>query len=215
MNRGPDISSLALLPTLWFRNEWAWWPVPAKPNLHEVGALGDARAIHASHWELGERWLYVSDRVPLLFTDNETNNQLLFQGHNISDCVKDGINDYIVHGNKNAARCSGEGTKVAAHYQLTLKPGESRSVYLRLADSPPETIRTPFENADRVFARRLEEADEFYRSLTPKSATGDPAQRDAPGICWNVMEQTILFPRRRPLAERAWGHSVFAVPVEG
>ena len=188
MNRGPDISSLALLPTLWFRNEWAWWPVPAKPNLHEVGALGDARAIHASHWELGERWLYVSDRVPLLFTDNETNNQLLFQGHNISDCVKDGINDYIVHGNKNAARCSGEGTKVAAHYQLTLKPGESRSVYLRLADSPPETIRTPFENADRVFARRLEEADEFYRSLTPKSATEDPANvmRQAfAGMLWN------------------------------
>jgi hypothetical protein len=188
VNRGPDISSLALLPTLWFRNEWAWWPVPAKPNLHEVGALGDARTIHASHWELGERWFYVSDRVPLLFTDNETNNQLLFQGHNISDYVKDGINDYIVHGNKNAARCSGEGTKVAAHYQLTLKPGESRSVYLRLADSPPETIRTPFENADRVFARRLEEADEFYRSLTPKSATGDLANvmRQAfAGMLWN------------------------------
>ena len=188
VNRGPDIASLTLLPTLWFRNEWAWWPVPAKPSLHEVGALGNGRAIHASHWELGERWLYVPDRVPLLFTDNETNNQRLFQGHNISDYVKDGISDYIVHGNKGAARCSGEGTKVAAHYQLTLKPGESRSVYLRLTDLRPETVPAPFETVDRVFAKRVEEADDFYRSLTPKSATGDIANvmRQAfAGMLWN------------------------------
>ena len=111
INRGPDTASLDLLPTLWFRNEWASVPVPAKPYLHEVGALGDGRAIHASHWDLGERWLYVSERVPLLFTDNGPNNQRLFQGHNISDYVKDGINDYIVRGNKNAVRCSGEGSK--------------------------------------------------------------------------------------------------------
>jgi hypothetical protein len=39
INRGPDTASLDLLPTLWFRNEWAWWPVPAKPTLHEVAAL--------------------------------------------------------------------------------------------------------------------------------------------------------------------------------
>jgi hypothetical protein len=188
INRGPDTASLDLLPTLWFRNEWAWWPVFAKPNLQEIVALGGGRAIHASHWELGERWLYVSGPAPFLFTDNETNNQRLFQGHNISDYVKDGINDYIVHGNKNAARCSSEGTKVAARYQLTLEPGESRSVHLRLTDLRPETIRSPFETVDGIFAKRVEEADDFYGSLTPKSTTRDVANvmRQAfAGMLWN------------------------------
>ena len=27
-NRGPDPATLHLLPTLWFRNIWSWWPDP-------------------------------------------------------------------------------------------------------------------------------------------------------------------------------------------
>ena len=30
-NRGPDMATLHLLPTLWFRNTWAWKPGAAKP----------------------------------------------------------------------------------------------------------------------------------------------------------------------------------------
>jgi hypothetical protein len=158
----------------------------------------------------------------LLFTDNETNNQRLFQGHNISDYVKDGINDYIVHGNKNAAHCSGEGSKVAAHYQLTLKPGESKSVYLRLADLRPEAVRSPFEIVERVFAKRVEEADDFYASVTPKSATRDTANvmRQAfAGMLWNKQYYFLDAERwlkehgatqfsqsRREVRNRHWSH---------
>ena len=32
-NRGPETAPIHLLPTLWFRNTWSWWPETAKPRL--------------------------------------------------------------------------------------------------------------------------------------------------------------------------------------
>ena len=31
-NRGPAAASLHILPTLWFRNTWNWWPTESKPR---------------------------------------------------------------------------------------------------------------------------------------------------------------------------------------
>ncbi len=127
VNRGPDAADLHLLPTLWFRNTWNWWPVLAKPFLREERGSAGTPVVHASHWELGDRWFYVADQTPFLFTENETNNARLFNGQNSSEHVKDGINDYIVNGKTEAARISGQGTKFAAHHKLTVEPGESKS----------------------------------------------------------------------------------------
>lgn len=76
-NRGPEAAALHVLPTLWFRNVWTWSPEVSKPALREVKAHKGMRTIAASHAELGERWLSVDGGVPLLFTENETNNQRL------------------------------------------------------------------------------------------------------------------------------------------
>ncbi|HZS56371.1 MAG TPA: glucosidase [Bryobacteraceae bacterium] len=181
-NRGPDIVELHLLPTFWFRNTWAWWPCPSKPKLHETRGPGGFRLIEASHWEMGDRWIYVKDDVPFLFTENETNNKRLFNGQNASSYVKDGINEYLVNGRTDAVRVSAEGTKAAAHHLLKLGPKESRNVYLRLSDLPPSAIRTPFEDADRIFALRLEEANDFYASVIPSGSSPDAA---------NVMRQSF------------------------
>ena len=35
-NRGPEPATLHVLPTLWFRNIWTWWPDTAKPSLKQV-----------------------------------------------------------------------------------------------------------------------------------------------------------------------------------
>ena len=32
-NRGPEAAQLHVLPTLWFRNTWSWWPDQPKPSL--------------------------------------------------------------------------------------------------------------------------------------------------------------------------------------
>ena len=75
---------------------------------------GGGRIIQASHADLGYCWLYIDRDAPLLFTENETNNQRLFGGQNASAYVKDGINDYVVGGRQEAVHSSA-GTKAAAH----------------------------------------------------------------------------------------------------
>ena len=31
-NRGPEAATMHVLPTLWFRNTWTWWPGAPKPS---------------------------------------------------------------------------------------------------------------------------------------------------------------------------------------
>ncbi len=139
-NRGPAAAELHVLPTLWFRNDWSSWiSRPAeKPMLTQVEGPAGTRAIAAAHPSLGEYYLYCDGEVPLLFTENETNNARLFPEHpNASPYVKDGINDYVVHGHQAAVNPERRGTKAAAHYRLVVGPGQSATVRLRLTDQAP------------------------------------------------------------------------------
>src|SRR5450432_2083459 len=74
VNRGPEPAALQVLPTLWFRNTWTWWPGTPKPSLKQARGQRDIQAIAASHVELGDRYLYCDGDAQLLFTENETNN---------------------------------------------------------------------------------------------------------------------------------------------
>jgi len=100
-NRGPEPASLHVLPTLWFRNTWSWHKNPTpKPNVRQVSD----QTVSAIHAVLGERFLYCDRVVPWLFTENETNNQRVFRTPNASPYVKDGINNYLINGEKEG-RC--------------------------------------------------------------------------------------------------------------
>ena len=83
-NRGPDAATLQVLPTLWFRNTWTWWPGTPKPSLKQVSSQKGSQTVAASHVDLGERYLYCEGDVPLLFTENETNTQRIFGTPNLS-----------------------------------------------------------------------------------------------------------------------------------
>ncbi len=98
INRGPEAARIDLLPTLWFRNNWTWWPETPKPSLKQIVGPKGFQTIAAAHTDLGERYLYCEGDVPILFTENETNNERLFGTPNISRYVKDGINNYVVQG---------------------------------------------------------------------------------------------------------------------
>src|SRR5258706_10294613 len=125
--RGPEPASLQLLPTLWFRNLWRADPTAARPTL-----AADGPAIRARHAELGA-WRLECDGAPgLLFTDNETNHQRLFGLANPTPFVKDGINDFVVHGRSDAVNPAATGTKAAAHYRLDIAAGGASTVRLRL-----------------------------------------------------------------------------------
>jgi hypothetical protein len=185
-NRGPEAAELHLLPTLWFRNDWASWisQPGEKPSLKQIEGSAGASTIVAEHPVLGKYTLYCEGDVPLLFTENETNYERLFPDQpNTSPYVKDGINNCVLHGEQSEVNPDKTGTKVSAHYQANVGAGKTAVVRLRLSNMYPEAKGNPFgKNYEEVFAARLSEADEFYRSVTPPSISADAA---------NVMRQAI------------------------
>ena len=80
VNRGPEAAEIDVLPTLWFRNTWTWWADPPKPSVKQLAGPSGAQVIAASHTTLGDRYLYCEGDVPLLFTENETNNSAFLEG---------------------------------------------------------------------------------------------------------------------------------------
>jgi Glycosyl hydrolase family 63 C-terminal domain len=205
VNRGPDEARLHLLPTLWFRNTWTWWPEAQRPILREAERVGGAIVIAASHPELDDVLLYCEGASSLLFTENETNNERLFGAPNQSRYVKDGINDYIVNRRLDAVNPAKSGTKASAHYQITVGPGATEVIRLRLCDAPADAgVRLFGLNFDEVFDSRLRDADEFYRSLTPPSASVDEARimRQAlAGMLWT--KQYYFFDADKWLDDRS------------
>jgi hypothetical protein len=224
VNRGPDAATLHVLPTLWFRNTWSWWPDPPKPGIRAVEARRGTRAVAATHAELGSRWLHVEGKVPLLFTENETNNARLFGTANPGPYVKDGIGECVVHGRREAVSLEGPGTKVAAHHVLEVAGRGTAVLRLRLTDRGPQAAKDPFAGFEETIEARRSETDEFYRGVTPKSATEDEARvmRQAlAGMLWT--KQYYFFDgdkwlgehgvdpfasASRPVRNREWGHMV-------
>jgi hypothetical protein len=182
-NRGPEPAQLHILPQLWFRNTW-WLETEApRPELHEGTAPDGLRAVHANHPLLGERVLYFQGTPQLLFTENETNRQRLFGEQNTFPYVKDAFHDYLVSGKEQAVNPAQKGTKSASHYSLTLMPGETQVVRLRLCEAGISTKNNPFGTQyDKTFKARQVEADEFYEVVTPEDLNED--QR-------NVMRQAL------------------------
>jgi hypothetical protein len=170
-NRGPAAAPLHLLPTLWFRNRWSWQERAPKPALDLAGT---PTAIRSRHLELGEYTLSCDSVPELLFTENETNQERIFNKPNPTPFVKDSFNDYLVHGRTRAVNPAQSGTKAAAHYQLSIPAGGSQVVRLRLQAASESAQRQPFgEEFDLTFVTRIREADEFYDSITPKSSSPD------------------------------------------
>jgi len=189
-NRGPEVAPLHILPTLWFRNTWSWHGDSAKPLLEAKSAPDGSSVISASHPDLGNRFLYCEGSLPLLFTENDTNFKRLFGTPNRTKYVKDGINDFLVHGQTEKVNPERTGTKGCPHYCLEVPPGESRTIRLRLTPlAPAPGAQSQFgESFDRVFTTRQEEADAFYRDITPTQTSADAAlvmRQALAGMLWS------------------------------
>jgi len=186
VNRGPAAKTLHLLPTLWFRNTWTWNDDENKPTLQAIYSENNGGMIAAFHPTLGKRWLHSQGNAELLFTENETNTELIFEFPNSSPFVKDGINDYIVKGQKETVNPDQVGTKAAIHYILTLSPGESQTIQLRLTDTV--NLVDPFgKEFNTTFSNRKQEANKFYHRVTPFQLSEDRSnvQRQAfAGMLW-------------------------------
>jgi len=226
-NHGPEAAPLDLLPTIWFRNTWAWGYDDRRPDLSTIerGVNNQSEAvlysIKAQHFLLGEYHLHCEKTDELLFTNNETNSLRLYGVPGATMYVKDGINDYIVGGNHSVVSPQRVGTKAAAHYHRMIAPGGSTTIRLRLTlqeglggrwvedvphfDTP---LPHPFDDFDTIFAQRQQEADIFYKELQPDCLTEDErlVQRQAfAGMLWSkqfyhyVVEQWLKGDPAQPL----------------
>jgi mannosylglycerate hydrolase MGH1-like protein/glycosyl hydrolase family 63 len=148
----------------------------------------------------------------LLFCENETNLARLYGAAPLTPYPKDGINDHVLHG---AATVNPEltGTKCAFWYQVTVPPGQTAELRLRLRPAASgggsrtaATAATAVTAAktskasraaktdplgagfDQVMADRRAEADEFYAELTPAGASADEAlvlRQACAGMLWS------------------------------
>jgi len=224
VNQSADPACLTLLPTLWYRNTWAWTPNGQRPSL----SCGSKDAVRAKHPSLGSYTLWAPDCAEILFTENETNRQRLYHVENATAYVKDGIHRYIIHGEADAVSRE-TGTKCAARYDLELGPHESRTVLLRLApsDAKPASRQT----LGKCLAKAAREADAYYAAVLPDTLDDDGrriARQALAGMIWNKQfyhyvvetwlkgDPTMPPPQRTHLRNERWTHiyndDVLAMP---
>ncbi len=179
-NRGPEDAEIHVLPTLWYRNTWAWGYDTYKPGLAAAGNV-----IEADHRELGKRWLYCDRVDDLLFCENETHLGRLHGVRGVTGFFKDGINNYVAGRDKTAVNPHKKGTRAAVDALLTVPARKSVSVRLRLTDTRQHL---PFSGFDEIFALRQTEADGFYGELQADMENEDArnVQRQAfAGMLWS------------------------------
>ncbi|KAJ2901337.1 glycoside hydrolase family 63 [Zalerion maritima] len=197
-NRGPAPAPLHIVPHVWFRNTWAWGreDVNKKPSISMV-ADGMAKTKHHS---LGERYMLMSpspgvgssgrDVEPeMIFAENDTNFELLYDGTNAQPYVKDAFHRRIVNDEKKAVNPAKTGTKCAAWFSFNedggVEPGECAVVRFRLTKKNDNFLDE--ELFDDIMDQRKAEADDFYYRISPLPMSDDlrNIQRQAfSGMMW-------------------------------
>src|SRR6185312_10636306 len=179
-NRGPDEAAIHVLPQLWFRNTWNLAQGNPRPSLDRIGD-----AVIATHEELGIYAVQFERPDDIKFCENESNVERLFASAPTGRPYKDGLNDYVVHGQEKAVD-SRKGTKGAGIYRRTIAAGASTTIRVRLSGGPAKA--SPFADFEQVFAQRKSEADAFYAGLQGNVGDEDlrRIQRQAyAGILWS------------------------------
>jgi len=180
-NRGNENAALHVLPQFWFRNTWSWNPEQAKPKISHQ----DKSTLLLECEQLGKYYCHIDKDAELLFTENETNNERLYNSPNASPFVKDGIHNRVVNNNTAAVNPQKEGTKAAIWYQLNVPAGQSAQLRLRLSvNHQPD----PFDDFDSIVNTRKTEADLFYAEKQKNLTNADErlVQRQAfAGMLWS------------------------------
>ncbi|MEC5393728.1 MGH1-like glycoside hydrolase domain-containing protein [Bergeyella sp. RCAD1439] len=181
INRSKEKAPLVILPTLWYRNNWAWGYGNYKPNLKS--SRPSEIAIEHDGIEMKKFYARTPD-TQALFCENETNTPKLFDTPSENLFFKDGINDHIVHGQA-SINPENHGTKAAFLIETELNPGESKTFDFRLS---PHDMDNAFYDFDEVFDTRKKESNAFYAELQ-KDLTNEEEkniQRQAfAGLLWN------------------------------
>ena len=169
-NRGPEAAPLHVLPTVWFRNTWGWgrtsdgyWP---RPEVRKATSAGPAD-LDLDH-QSGLAGIRFSVRTPaqVLFTENETNRERLFNTESTTKFTKDAFHAFVVNGDTAAVNPDPTGTKAALHYRFELAPDERKQICFRLTEQDAVQADA-FADFDAVFDTRYQEMEAFYQDRIP------------------------------------------------
>ena len=183
INRGDEKAPITFLPTLWFYNSWQYAGEENKPSITYISN----QSVKTQHPTLGDYYFYFQAADDLLFTENETNFERLYQRANKSEFVKDSFHDAIITGkNLQKLKDKKEGTKCSPVYRFEIESKQSKSIFLRLSDKRIDDFFP--KDFEKIFEKRKEEADEFYGNIHPVACNEDQRniQRQAfAGMLWN------------------------------
>ena len=168
-NLSADPAYIAVLPTLWIRNSWKWgYPGISKRNItvNSDGSLFVPELLgpgvqRFSQDKFPAHYFYCDQPNQWLFTDNETNCELLFATADGEKYTKDAFHRYLVNGEKQAVNPALEGTKAAMICENTISAGDTWVINCRLSS---KSHANPFSDSSMILARREEEAQDFYAS---------------------------------------------------
>ncbi|HRO44928.1 glucosidase [Agriterribacter sp.] len=182
-NRAAKSAPVTVLPTLWFYNRWTYTGLDVKPEIKYL----NKNAVQASHYKLGNYYLYFQNADDCLFTENETNTEKVNQTPNATVFVKDAFHDAIIEGkNLQALRDKKSGTKFSPVYKLKIPAGATKTIYCRFTN---QLADRPFDRGfEKVFVSRKNEANDFYAAILPEGMDEDMAkiQRQAlAGLLWS------------------------------
>ena len=199
-NRSAKEESIHVIPQLIFRNTWGWsdekLPEPIlkrsdhEPiNAHCIEADDSMTAPPARlsfDYHLGKRYFYADERAEVLFTDNETNREHLYNEKNIRPYTKDAFHRYIILGEKDKVNPTQKGTKACFYFRdLKIPAGGSKSLYLRLSNMEHTH---PLTGVEEIIHKRKAQADEYYERIHPEGISDEEKliQRQAlAGMLWS------------------------------
>ncbi|MEI6029896.1 MAG: glucosidase [Synechococcaceae cyanobacterium ELA739] len=187
-NRSDQTAKLDVLPTLWFRNTWDQGNSP-KPLIQGKPGESGAASLHATHPDLGDFELHCKQANELVFTDNETNTEVIFDKPNQSPYTKCGINRYLVHGETAAVNPAQQGTKAFAIHRLSIGVNASYTIQLRLTKSTTETQNDSADHDfDQILDCRRQDCDDYYAKVMPAGLSTEQQlvfRQAMAGILWS------------------------------
>ncbi|KJE88437.1 cytoplasm protein [Capsaspora owczarzaki ATCC 30864] len=205
-NRGPEAARLHVLPTLWFRNTWVWGcthegctmrPTIRGSNDKPSSASSPQFVRMTTTHETLQPFEWEADVGPngalpeTLFTENISNSERLWNLPNDKPYVKDSFHRYVINNEHGAVNPKHVGTKAAVVYALDVPAGEQQVLRLRLRalGTTAQASSAPFgQGFDEIFARRINEANEFYQQHVLKPDMSDDnaliARQAYAGLLW-------------------------------
>ena len=181
---------------------------PAR-RCRQVAGRRRERVVQAVDAELGERYLYCEgDVAAAVHRERDQHAADLRRARTARRTSRTASTTTSCTASDGPVNPEQTGTKAAAHYRLTVGPGECRTIRLRLTDvaptaSPRATATRRARSAaasTRSSRRGGREADEFYAAVTPPSLGRRRGQRHAAGPGRDALDQAVLPLRRRQVA---------------